>query len=130
MRNKESIINQIDLIKKHGGYINLARCSWSIEVFEHKAWPDDITSTSTKTSSLQGYYGMDEGQDLFNLGIEFNVPMLDTRNTSLDEAFNTIKMPLISKKTEGQGALDYISLKDYLKEASNRGYTHIKGYNI
>lgn len=130
MRNKDSILKQIELIKKHGGYINLARCSWSIEVFEHKAWPDDITSTSTTTSSLQGYYGLDDGKDIFNLGIEYKVPMVDTRFTSIDQAFDTIKMPMISLKTEGLGSLDYISLKDYINEASKRGFTHIKGYNI
>lgn len=130
MRNKNGILKQIELIKKHGGYINLARCAWSIEVFEHKAWPDDITSTSTTTSSLQGYYGLDDGQDLFNLGIEYKIPMVDTRFTSLEQAFDTIKMPMISLKTEGLGSLDCISLKDFINEASKRGFTHIKGYNI
>ena len=124
---------EIELIKQHGGYLYFGRCSWSLHVCEHKAWPNDQTSTSTKTTTLSGYYNINDTHEILDLCLQNNIPVIDTRHTSIEQAFETIKMPLIS--TKGKFSVDsqetgYVSLSTFKKIAIDRGHNFIKFYNI
>lgn len=124
---------EIDLIKQHGGHLYFGRCSWSLYIYEHKAWPNDPTSTSTKTITLSGYYNINDTHEILDLCLQNNIPVIDTRHTSIEQAFETIKMPLIS--TKGKFSVDsqeicYVSLSTFKKVAIDRGHNFIKFYNI
>ena len=124
---------EIELIKQHGGHLYFGRCSWSLHVCEHKAWPNDQTSTSTRTMTLNGYYNINDTHEILDLCLQNNIPVIDTRHTSIEQAFETIKMPLIS--TKGKFSVDsqetcYVSLSTFKKIAIERGHNFIKFYNI
>lgn len=124
---------EINLIKQHGGHLYFGRCSWSLHVYEHKAWPNDPTCASTKTTTLSGYYNINDSHEILDLCLQNNIPVIDTRNTSIDQAMLTIKMPLISSK--GKFSVDsqetcYVSLETYKKVAEDRQHDFIKFYNI
>lgn len=124
---------EIELIKQHGGHLYFGRCSWSLHVCEHKAWPNDQTSTSTITTTLSGYYNINDTHEILDLCLQNNIPVIDTRHTSMEQAFETIKMPLIS--TKGKFSVDsqetgYVSLSTFKKIAIDRGHNFIKFYNI
>lgn len=128
MTTKQDYSKYIPLIKEHGGHLYFGRCSWSLHIYEHKAWPNDTASTSTKTITLSGYYNIHDSHELFDLCLENNIPILDTRNTSLDQACKTISMPLIN--TAKDLSSGYVTIQQYKNEAMTRGHDFIKFYNI
>lgn len=127
MSNK--YINELNLVKQHGGYLNLGRCGWSLHINEHLAWPNDLSSKSTKTTTLSGYYNIEDTHPIYELCLDLNIPIIDSRGSTLEQACKTITLPLIDTSLNNKDNT-YVSLKDYKTIVETKQYNWIKFYNI